>query len=178
MLKILNVSSLDSLIKQAIPQNIVDPNALEGNIIGDPVQQHLFLQNFKKTLSQNKVYKSYIGGGFYPNILPTVIQRNLLENPGWYTAYTPYQAEIAQGRLESLINYQTMVQELTRLDFSNASLLDEASAGGQAFYMAYNINDGEKKKFFVDENVFLPTIAVIKTRAYYLNIEVVVGNHK
>ncbi len=102
--------------------------------------------------------------------MPAVIQRNLLENPGWYTAYTPYQAEISQGRLESLINYQTIVQELTNLDFSNASLLDEASAGGEAFYMAYNINDGEKKKFFIDQNVFPTTISVIKTRALYLDI--------
>ena len=105
-------------------------------------------------LQKNKLNKCYIGSGYYPTITPSVIQRNLLQNPGWYTAYTPYQAEAAQGRLESLINYQTMVKELTRLSHSNASLLDEGSAGGQALYMSYNIHDGERKKIFLDENVF------------------------
>lgn len=118
-----------------------------------------------------------IGGGYYPTITPAVILRNLLENPGWYTAYTPYQSEVSQGRLESLINYQTMIQEITQLQFSNASLLDEASAGGEALYMAYNIHDGQRNKIFVDERVFKTTLAVIQTKASFLNIEVVIGNY-
>ncbi len=92
MLKIVKASSVDDLIKQAIPSNIIDSRALEEGAIGEPIPEHIFLQKFKETFSKNKLYKSYIGGGFYPNILPAVIQRNLLENPGWYTAYTPYQA--------------------------------------------------------------------------------------
>lgn len=123
-------TSMEELIRQAIPSTILDPNALPGDVIGEPLSEHLFLKKFKDSFSKNKNYKTYLGCGFYPCVIPTVIQRNLLENPGWYTAYTPYQAEIAQGRLESLINYQTMVQELTGLEISNASLLDEASAGG------------------------------------------------
>ena len=102
----------------------------------------------------------------------------MLENPGWYTAYTPYQAEVAQGRLESLLNYQTMVQELAGLYCSNASLLDEASAGGEAFYMAYNLHNGEKIKFFIDEYVFTPTLEVIRTKARYIGAEIVVGRYK
>lgn len=124
----------------------------------------------RNIFSQNKLHKCLIGGGYYPTITPAVILRNLLENPGWYTAYTPYQSEVSQGRLESLINYQTMIQEITQLQFSNASLLDEASAGGEALYMAYNIHDGQRSKIFVDERVYKTTLAVIQTKASFLNI--------
>jgi glycine dehydrogenase len=130
MLKFLQVKSVQELIEQAIPPTILDRTALEDNLIGNPISEHEFLAKMRAIIDKNKLYKCYIGGGYYPTITPSVIQRNLLENPGWYTAYTPYQAEVSQGRLESLINYQTMVQELTRLEFSNASLLDEGSAGG------------------------------------------------
>lgn len=130
MLKFLGVNSVQELVEQAIPASILDKSALEENSIGSAVSEHEFLEKMRAIINKNKLYKCYIGGGYYPTITPPVIQRNLLENPGWYTAYTPYQAEVSQGRLESLINYQTMVQELTRLEFSNASLLDEGSAGG------------------------------------------------
>jgi glycine dehydrogenase len=130
MLKFLEVKSVQELVEQAIPATIRDKNCLEDNTIGAAVSEHEFLDKMRAIVNKNKLFKCYIGGGYYPCLTPSVIQRNLLENPGWYTAYTPYQAEVSQGRLESLINYQTMVQELTRLEFSNASLLDEGSAGG------------------------------------------------
>jgi glycine dehydrogenase len=124
MLKFLEVRSIQELIEQAIPETIRDKGSLEDNAIGNPISEHEFLDKMRAIINKNKLFKCYIGGGYYPCLTPSVIQRNLLENPGWYTAYTPYQAEVSQGRLESLINYQTMVQELTRLEFSNASLLD------------------------------------------------------
>lgn len=124
MLKFLEVKSVQELVEQAIPPTILDKNCLEDNAIGAPISEHEFLEKMRGIVNKNKLYKCYIGVGYYPCLTPSVIQRNLLENPGWYTAYTPYQAEVSQGRLESLINYQTMVQELTRLEFSNASLLD------------------------------------------------------
>lgn len=110
MLKVLEVGSVQELIEQAIPATIRDPLSLEDNAIGSPISEHEFLNHMRKIFSKNKLYKCYIGCGYYPTLTPAVIQRNLLENPGWYTAYTPYQAEVSQGRLESLINYQTMVQ--------------------------------------------------------------------
>lgn len=178
MLKFLGVNSVQELVEQAIPASILDKSALEENSIGSAVSEHEFLEKMRAIINKNKLYKCYIGGGYYPTITPPVIQRNLLENPGWYTAYTPYQAEVSQGRLESLINYQTMVQELTRLEFSNASLLDEGSAGGQALYMSYNIHEGQRKKIFLDENVFIPTQTVIQTKAKFLNLDVIVGKYE
>lgn len=130
MLKTLEVHTLKELVEQSIPIKVRDPEALADNDIGEAVSEHEFLQQMKTIFNKNKLYKCYIGRGYYPNITPSVIMRNLFENTGWYTAYTPYQSEVSQGRLESLINYQTMVQEITQLKFSNASLLDEASAGG------------------------------------------------
>jgi glycine dehydrogenase len=124
MLKFLEVRSIQELIEQAIPETIRDKGSLEDNAIGNPISEHEFLDKMRAIINKNKLFRCCIGGGYYPCLTPSVIQRNLLENPGWYTAYTPYQAEVSQGRLESLINYQTMVQELTRLEFSNASLLD------------------------------------------------------
>ena len=127
MLQTIGLDSISTLIDKTIPQNI----RLNGELdVADALTEAQYLQHITALGNKNKVLKSFIGLGYYETIVPSVILRNVLENPGWYTAYTPYQAEVAQGRLESLINYQTMVQELTKMDFSNASLLDEGSAGG------------------------------------------------
>lgn len=130
----------------------------------------------KDKASKNKIYKSYQGLGYYPTLTPNVILRNVFENPNWYTPYTPYQAEISQGRLESLLNFQTMVCELTGLPVSNASLLDESTAAAEAMFMIYNIYGGRRNTVFVSDKVFPQTLALIKTRAEPLGINVVVGD--
>jgi glycine dehydrogenase len=136
------------------------------------------LADLKSIMSQNQVFRSHIGAGYYPNFTPTVILRNILENPGWYTPYTPYQAEVAQGRLEMLLNYQTMISDLTGLPVSNASLLDEATAAAEAMNMCMNSTTHKKRKvFYVSEQVFEQTIAVLKTRALGVGIEVRVAHH-
>ena len=176
MLKLIKAGSMDELIKQTIPSNIRLKSPLN---LPPPQSEFDFLKNFKKTASRNKVFKSYIGTGYYNTITPPVILRNILENPGWYTAYTPYQAEIAQGRLEALINYQTMVIDLTGLPIANASLLDEGTAAAEAMHLLFASRKPSKKNattFFVDENVFPQTIDVLKTRATPLNIKLVIGN--
>ena len=165
MLDVVGASNLDSLIEQTVPDSIRMKKPLD---LPEPLSEHHFLKDFKKIAGKNKVFDSYIGMGYYDTITPTVIQRNILENPGWYTAYTPYQAEIAQGRLEALINFQTMVIELTGMEIANASLLDEATAAAEAMTMLYDVRKGAKKKattFFVDENTFPQTIDVLQTRA-------------
>jgi glycine dehydrogenase len=168
--------SVDALINQTVPQNIRLEKTLS---LKPPVNEHVFLDDLKKIASKNKVYKSYIGMGYYPSILPTVIQRNILENPGWYTQYTPYQAEIAQGRLEALLNFQTVVSDLTAMEIANASLLDEGTAAGEAMSMFYSLRPKEKKNanvFFVSEEVFPQTLDVLKTRANPLGIELRIGD--
>src|SRR5690606_587786 len=139
--------------------------------------ERAFLEDFRDLAKQNSVFRSYIGMGYYNSILPPVIQRNILENPGWYTAYTPYQAEISQGRLEALINYQTMVKDLTGMEIVNASLLDEGTAAAEAMTMLADLRKSNKKnalKFFVDKNAFPQTLDVLKTRAIPLGIELVI----
>lgn len=132
------------------------------------------LAHLKDLAAANKVNKSYEGCGYYPTQIPSVIRRNVLENPNWYTPYTPYQAEIAQGRLESLLNFQTMITELTGLDVSNASLLDEASAASEAMFMAYNVHNGKRNKFFLSKHIFPQNLEVVKTKANGLGIELVI----
>ncbi len=179
MLKVIGVGSVDELISQTIPQAIrlQQPVAVAG-----PVSEHQYLAELKQTAAKNKVFKSHLGQGYYDTITPSVILRNLFQNPGWYTQYTPYQAEIAQGRLESLLNFQTMVSDLTGLPISNASLLDEGTAAAEAMTMLFNNkNKGDKitaPKFFVDHKLFIQTIDVVKTRAIPVNIEIVVGDFK
>ena len=173
MLKVINAASLEELIAQTIPASIRLNNELS---LPAAKSEYQFLQDFKKVASRNKVFKSFIGMGYYNTITPGVILRNILENPGWYTAYTPYQAEIAQGRLEALINYQTMIIELTGMQIANASLLDEGTAAAEAMHLMLASRKGSKKnatKFFVDQNAFPQTLDVLKTRSAPIGVELV-----
>lgn len=176
MLAAMGLSSIDELISQTIPDQI----RLKDEMKLSPVQnEYEYLIELKKTAAKNKVFKSFIGQGYYGTIVPAVIKRNILENPGWYTAYTPYQAEIAQGRLEALINFQTLVIDLTGMEIANASLLDEGTAAAEAVSMLFGARKKEKKQanvFVVDENVFPQTIAVLKTRALPIGVELRVEN--
>ena len=185
MLAALGLRTLDELVEQTVPQSIrlTAPLALSG-LDGpgrSPRGEFELLQELKSIASKNKVNRSFIGMGYYDTITPPVIQRNILENPGWYTQYTPYQAEISQGRLEALLNFQTMVADLTALPLANASLLDEATAAAEAMAMCRNIagadvsGNAEKTAFFVADDCHPQTIAVVKTRARSMGIDLVVG---
>ena len=174
MLKTVKVNSIDALIDQTVPPNIRLKKKLN---LPEAKSEFEFLKEFREVASGNKVFKSYIGTGYYNNITPGVILRNILENPGWYTAYTPYQAEIAQGRLEALINYQTMVMDLTGMEIANASLLDEGTAAAEAMHVLYASRKGAKKdakKFLVDINTFPQTIDVLRTRSAPIGVELVI----
>jgi glycine dehydrogenase len=174
MLRMMGHDSLDDLLDKTIPAHIRLQHDLN---LSEPLSEVEVLDKLKAMGSKNVVAKSYIGRGYYPNYTPKVILRNILENPGWYTQYTPYQAEIAQGRLEALLNYQTMVMDLTGMEIANASLLDEATAAAEAMAMLWNAkkrNQGEK--FFVSDKVFSHTLDVLYTRAEPLGIEIVVGD--
>ena len=178
MLTSIGVSSLEDLIQKTVPANIRMKAPLK---LPKAVSEYKFLKGFKKLAQQNNVLRSFIGMGYYNTVTPGVILRNILENPGWYTAYTPYQAEIAQGRLEALINYQTMVTELTGMEIANASLLDEATAAAEAMTMFFASRKGSKKsanKYFVSNGTHPQTIDVLKNRALPLGIEVVVSDIK
>ncbi len=176
MLKVVKAKSVDEVIDQTVPANIRLKKALN---LPAAQSEFEFLNEFKKMVSKNKIYKSYIGTGYYNCITPGVILRNILENPGWYTAYTPYQAEIAQGRMEALINYQTMIIDLTGMEIANASLLDEATAAAEALHLLYASKKAAKKdahKFFVDEHTFPQVIDLLKTRANPIGVDLVVGD--
>jgi glycine dehydrogenase len=176
MLKLIGVDSLETLINQTIPASIRLKNPLKLPVAKSESD---FLKDFKSLFQKNKLYKSYIGLGYSNCITPPVVLRNIMENPGWYTAYTPYQAEIAQGRLEALINFQTMVTDLTGMEISNASLLDEATAAAEAMSMLNAVKGNRKKaskKIFVSDGCFPQTIEVLKTRATPIEIEVEIGN--
>jgi glycine dehydrogenase len=178
MLATIGVNSLDTLIGQTVPANIRLNKQMD---LPKAVSEYAFLKDFKKLAQKNKVYKSYIGMGYYDTVVPGVILRNILENPGWYTAYTPYQAEIAQGRLEALINFQTAVMDLTGMEIANASLLDEATAAGEAMTMFFASRKADKKDattFFVSELCHPQTIDLLKTRALPLGINLLIGNHE
>ena len=179
MLKTIGKPTLEALINDTIPEGI----RLSAPLKNPPPQsEYEYLQELKKVAAKNKVFRSYIGQGYYGTITPGVILRNIFENPGWYSQYTPYQAEIAQGRLESLLNFQTMITDLTGLPLANASLLDEATAAAEAMTMIFHhINRSEstgQSKFFVDNNIFPQTRDVILTRAAPLGIQVVQGDYK
>jgi len=178
MLRKIGVSTLDELIDKTVPADIRLKAPLD---LPDGISEFEYLEDLKTKAAKNKIFKSYIGMGYHPVIIPPVIQRNVLENPGWYTAYTPYQAEIAQGRLEALLNFQTMTSDLTGLPISNASLLDEGTAAAEAMGMFFNNRGKEQKqagavKFFIDEACFPQTIDVVKTRAVPMGIEAIIGD--
>ncbi len=178
MLRAVGVETIDELIDQTVPKAIRLPRPLN---LPAPQGEHEFLSNFKKLAQQNKIFTSYIGTGYYDTITPNVILRNILENPAWYTAYTPYQAEIAQGRLEALLNFQTVICDLTAMPIANASLLDEATAAAEAMTMLHGLRPAARKNaetFFVSDRCHPQTIEVIRTRATPLNIRVVVGDHR
>ncbi|MEY4834825.1 MAG: hypothetical protein RI980_940 [Bacteroidota bacterium] len=180
MLKTIGVDSVDQLIYETIPSDIRLKNELN---LEKPMTEHEYLNHIQELGKKNKVFKSYIGLGYHPAIVPAVIQRNVFENPGWYTAYTPYQAEIAQGRLEAILNYQTTVIELTGMEIANASLLDEGTAAAEAMTLLFDVRTRDQKKnnvskFFVSEEILPQTLSVLQTRSTPLNIELVVGNHE
>ncbi|MCU0901061.1 MAG: aminomethyl-transferring glycine dehydrogenase [Cypionkella sp.] len=172
MLKVVGVPSLDALIDETVPKSIRQSTPLGWA----PLAEHELLDRMRQVAKRNVVMTSLIGQGYYGTVTPPAIQRNILENPAWYTAYTPYQPEIAQGRLEALLNYQTMVADLTGLPVANASLLDEATAAAEAMTMAERSAKSKARGFFVDRNCHPQTIAVIRTRAEPLGITVIVGD--
>jgi len=173
MLNLIGVNSLDQLINETVPDQIRLKKKMD---LDDPLSESDFIVELKSIAAKNKVFNSYIGMGYYPVITPSVILRNVLENPGWYTQYTPYQAEISQGRLEALLNFQTMISDLTSLPIANASLLDEATAAAEAMLMCYyNRKNKNATKIFVAEDCFPQTIDVLKTRSNPVNIELVIG---
>ena len=173
MLEVVGVDNLDTLIDQTIPEDIRQKEKLEW---GAPMSERDMLQYMHKVAAKNKVLTSLIGQGYYGTMTPPVIQRNILENPAWYTSYTPYQPEISQGRLEALLNFQTMVSDLTGLEIANASLLDEATAAAEAMTMAMRVAKSKMKAFFIDENCHPQNIAVMQTRAEPLDIEIIIGD--
>ena len=173
MLKELGYQSLDDLIKDTVPEKILLKDDLD---IGDPNSEYKALRKLKDIAKKNKVYSSFIGMGYYGTYTPYVILRNILENPGWYTSYTPYQPEVAQGRLEMLLNFQQMIIDLTKMDIANASLLDESTAAAEAVALCQRINKDDTKIVFISENCNPQTIDVIKTRAEPFGLHVLVGS--
>ncbi|MCV6630947.1 MAG: glycine dehydrogenase (aminomethyl-transferring), partial [Flavobacteriaceae bacterium] len=178
MLEAIGLTALEELVHETIPDNIL----LEKNLKLDPAMTEVEYLNHIQVLGEkNKLFKTYIGLGYHNTFTPSPIKRNILENPGWYTAYTPYQAEIAQGRLEALLNFQTMICDLTGMELANASLLDEATAAGEAMTMLFGLRSRAQKKegikkFFVDAECLPQTIAVLETKASPLGIDLVIDN--
>ena len=173
MLKDIGFSSMDDFIQSIVPKNIYSPESLN---LSSELSEEEALRYLEKISKKNKVYKTYIGQGFYNSVTPAPIIRNIFENPGWYTSYTPYQPEIAQGRLEALINYQTMICDLTGMEIANASLLDEPTAAAEAMTLAKRISKSKASLFIVDEQCLPQTIKVLKTRAKPLGIEIKIGD--
>ncbi|MBV06417.1 MAG: glycine dehydrogenase (aminomethyl-transferring) [Gammaproteobacteria bacterium] len=172
MLKTIGFNSMESFIDAVVPNKILEKKKTD---IGEEKTEEAALKELRELSLQNKVFKNYIGQGHYATITPKVIQRNVFENPGWYTSYTPYQPEISQGRLEALINFQTMVSDLTTMDIANASLLDEATAAAEAMTLAKRSSKSKSNIFFIDQNCFNNTINVLKTRALPLGIDIKLG---
>ncbi|MBT7305231.1 MAG: glycine dehydrogenase (aminomethyl-transferring), partial [Bacteroidetes bacterium] len=180
MLDTVGAQSMEELINQTIPNDI----RLEKDLTLDmAMSEQQYLEHIGELATKNQVFKTYMGLGYHQAITPPVIQRNILENPGWYTAYTPYQAEIAQGRLEALLNYQTMITDLTGMELANASLLDESTAAAEAMALLFAVRERQQKKdgvnkFFVSEDILPQTLSLLQTRATPIGIELVVGDHE
>ncbi|RTY95579.1 glycine dehydrogenase (aminomethyl-transferring) [Flavobacterium sp. GSN2] len=180
MLKTIGAATLEQLIQETIPSDI----RLKSDLDLEPAMtEYEFANHIQKLGNKNKVFQSYIGLGYNAAIIPAVIQRNVFENPGWYTAYTPYQAEIAQGRLEAILNFQTMVIELTGMEIANASLLDEGTAAAEAMALLFDVRSRDQKKnntnkFFVSEEILPQTLSVLQTRSTPIGVELVLGNHE
>ncbi|MFT3687392.1 MAG: aminomethyl-transferring glycine dehydrogenase [Phycisphaerales bacterium] len=180
MFKTIGVENFEQLIYETIPDDIRLKSDLN---LDAPMTEYEYLTHIQELGKKNKVFKSYIGLGYHPTIVPAVIQRNIFENPGWYTAYTPYQAEIAQGRLEAILNFQTTVIELSGMEIANASLLDEGTAAAEAMALLFDVRSRDQKKnnvnkFFVSEEVLPQTISVLQTRSTPIGVELVIGNHE
>ena len=180
MLATIKATNLEQLIDETVPDNILLKSPLD---LEPAMSEYEYLAHVKELSEKNKVFKSYIGLGYHEAIVPSVIQRNVLENPGWYTAYTPYQAEIAQGRLEALLNYQTMICDLTGMELANASLLDESTAAAEAMALLFDVRARAQKKagankFFVSDEMLPQTVSLLQTRAVPIGIELVIGNHE
>src|SRR5688572_6192312 len=178
MVKTLGYADVDQLIRDTIPASILIGQDLDLEIAQT---ENDYLRKLRRISFKNKIFRSYIGLGYYNTIVPGVIQRNILENPGWYTAYTPYQAEISQGRMEALLNFQTMVCDLTGMEIANASLLDEATAAAEAMHMFFASRTRQQatanvNKFFVSDECLPQTIGILTTRSAPIGIELVVGN--
>ena len=173
MLNELGFKNLDDLISKTVPENILLKEELD---IGEPNSEYEALRKLKAISKKNKIYSNFIGMGYYGTFTPYVILRNILENPGWYTSYTPYQPEVAQGRLEMLLNFQQMICDFTGMDISNASLLDEGTAAAEAVGLSYRLCKNDSNTVFVSKDCHPQTIDVIKTRAEPLGLTVVVGD--
>ena len=169
MLKTLNVASLEDLQEKAVPATIVSEHPLE---LPPTLSERGVITELRRMRERNQVFVSMIGMGYYGTVVPPVINRNVLENPGWYTAYTPYQAEVSQGRLEVLLNFQQMVIDLTGMELANASLLDEGTAAAEAMALAKRSSKSKASKFLVDRDCHPQTLAIIKTRAFSMGFEV------
>ena len=180
MFKSIGVTDMDQLLYETFPDGI----RLKKDLDLEPAMtEYEYLTHIQELGKKNKVFKSYIGLGYHPAIVPAVIQRNIFENPGWYTAYTPYQAEIAQGRLEAILNFQTTVIELTGMEIANASLLDEGTAAAESMALLFDVRSRDQKKnninkFFVSEEILPQTLSVLQTRSTPIGVELVVGNHE
>ncbi|MCJ7757807.1 MAG: glycine dehydrogenase (aminomethyl-transferring), partial [Gillisia sp.] len=179
MLSTVGVNNLEQLIYETIPDDIRLKNPLN---LPTALSENQYAEHIGGLAAKNKVFKTYIGLGYHQAIMPAVIQRNILENPGWYTAYTPYQAEVSQGRLEALLNFQTMVSDLTGMEIANSSLLDESTSAAEAMALLFAVRTRDQKKnevnrFFVSEEVLPQTISLLKTRAIPLGIELTIGDH-
>jgi glycine dehydrogenase len=180
MFKTIGVENFDQLIYETLPDDIRLKSELD---LEPALTEYEYLNHIQELGKKNKLFKSYIGLGYHPTIVPAVIQRNIFENPGWYTAYTPYQAEIAQGRLEAILNFQTAVIELTGMEIANASLLDEGTAAAEAMALLFDVRSRDQKKnnvnkFFVSEEILPQTLSVLQTRSTPIGVELVVGNHE
>ena len=171
----LGYKDLEDFSKSVLPKNIFIEEKLD---LSDAMSEEEALKVLKEISKENSVYRSFIGQGYYGTVTPKVILRNVFENPGWYTSYTPYQAEISQGRLEALINFQTMVGDLTGFEIANASLLDEATAAAESMTLAHRVGKSKSQRFFIDQNCFPQTISVVTARTKPIGIEVMVGDPK